>query len=119
MLPHLTTIAKYIGVSMDGSKTILGGLWVSLFFSLMIIHPLLASEITYATMLSISCTGCHSTDGESPGAIPTIGGKSSDFIATALREFSTGQRAGTIMGRHATAYTDEEIRLIADYFANL
>lgn len=99
-------------------KTVLRGLWAGFFISLITIQPLKAGEINRATMLSVSCTGCHSTDGKSPGAIPTIGGKSSEFIATALREFKTGQRIGTVMNRHATAYTDEEIRLIADYFAN-
>ena len=80
-------------------------------------HQVQADEISRATMLSISCAGCHGTDGKSSGSIPTIGGKSSAFIATALREFSSGERAGTVMGRHATGYTDEEIQLIADYFA--
>lgn len=99
-------------------KTVLCRLCAVLFISLLTVHTLQAGEINRATMLSVSCTGCHSTDGNSPGAIPTIAGKSSEFIATALREFKTGQRIGTVMGRHATAYTDEEIQLIADYFAN-
>jgi len=100
------------------SKTYFRGLLVVLVTGLMAIHQLRADEISRATMLSISCAGCHGTDGKSPGSIPTIGGKSSDFIATALRQFSNGERAGTVMGRHATGYTGEEIQLIADYFAS-
>ncbi len=68
-------------------------------------------------MLSNSCAACHGTDGNSPGAIPSIGGKSPEFIETALLEFKTGKRSGTVMNRHASGYTDEEIRLIAEFFA--
>lgn len=75
-----------------------------------------ATELTRGAMLANSCAGCHGTDGHSPGAIPSIGGKSADFIETALKEFRSGERHGTVMGRHAKAYTDEEIRLIAEFF---
>ncbi|UCC57215.1 MAG: hypothetical protein JSU75_05670 [Gammaproteobacteria bacterium] len=99
------------------SNTTFRGLLVALAIGLLTTLQVQADEISRATLLSISCAGCHGTDGKSPGSIPVIGGKSSDFIATALRQFSSGERAGTVMGRHATGYTDEEIQLIADYFA--
>ncbi|MDH3899910.1 MAG: cytochrome C [Gammaproteobacteria bacterium] len=103
---------------MPGSNTSFRGLLVVLAIGLLMALQVQADEISRATLLSISCAGCHGTDGKSPGSIPAIGGRSSDFIATALRQFSTGERAGTVMGRHATGYTDEEILLIADYFAS-
>ena len=78
----------------------------------------LAAGITRAVMLSNSCAACHGTDGKSPGAIPAINGKSSQFISQSLREFREGKRAATVMGRHASGYTDEEIQLIADYFSS-
>ena len=99
------------------SKTFFRVLLIVLATGLLTANQTQADEISRATLLSISCAGCHGTDGKSPGSIPTIGGKSSDFIATALQQFSSGERAGTVMGRHATGYTDEEIQLIADYFA--
>ena len=69
-------------------------------------------------MLGNSCAGCHGTDGNSPGAIPSIGGKSIDFIETAMRDFRDGRRQGTVMARHARGYSDEEIRLIAEFFSS-
>jgi sulfide dehydrogenase cytochrome subunit len=78
-----------------------------------------AAGISQATMLSNSCSACHGTDGKSPGAIPGINGKTASFIASALKEFRDGTRTSTVMGRHATGYSDEEIQLIADYFAGL
>jgi len=75
-------------------------------------------ELTRGAMLSNSCAACHGTDGNSPGAIPSIGGKSASFIEGALRDFRSGKRTGTVMGRHASGYSDEEIRLIAEFFAH-
>ena len=77
------------------------------------------AEITQGAMLSNSCAACHGTDGKSPGAIPSIHGKSAEFITQALTEFRAGSRPSTVMGRHAKGYTDVEINLIAEHFANL
>ncbi|MCK5002887.1 MAG: cytochrome c [Gammaproteobacteria bacterium] len=87
------------------------------FCSVVHVSDALAAGITRAVMLSNSCAACHGTDGKSPGAIPAIHGKSSQFISQSLREFREGKRPATVMGRHASGYTDEEIQLIADYFS--
>jgi sulfide dehydrogenase cytochrome subunit len=86
--------------------------------SLVVAAPGQAVEITQGMMLANSCAGCHGTDGHSPGAIPAINGKSADYIAQSLRDFQSGKRPSTVMGRHATGYSEQEIELIADFFAN-
>ena len=78
-----------------------------------------AVEINRGMMLSHSCAGCHGTDGKSPGAIPSIEGKSAEFISRSLMEFRDGKRSSTVMGRHAKGYSDEEIKLIAKHFAGV
>ncbi|NIV74220.1 MAG: c-type cytochrome [Gammaproteobacteria bacterium] len=76
-----------------------------------------AAEVSRAAMLATSCAGCHGPDGRSPGAIPSIAGKSPEFIEEALKEFRAGERPATVMDRHAKGYTDEEIELIAEFFS--
>ena len=76
-----------------------------------------ADELSRAAMLSASCEGCHGTYGHSPGAIPSIAGKSAEYLREVLEGFRAGDRDATVMGRHAKGYTDEEIRLIAEYFS--
>ncbi|WP_126456592.1 c-type cytochrome [Sulfuriflexus mobilis] len=78
-----------------------------------------AVGISQGAMLANSCAACHGTDGRSPGAIPSIHGKSAEFISSALTEFRSGERASTVMGRHTRGYSDEEIRLIAEHFGTL
>ena len=86
--------------------------------SLLLASPGQADDLSRGEMLSISCAGCHGTDGHSPGSIPDISDKSAEYIRTSMEEFRSGKRESTVMGRHAKGYTDEEILLIAEYFAN-
>jgi len=76
-----------------------------------------ADELSRAAMLSASCEGCHGTYGRSPGAIPTIAGKSAEYLREALESFRSGDTDSTVMGRHVKGYSEEEIRLIAEYFS--
>lgn len=75
------------------------------------------TAITRASMLANSCAACHGPDGRSPGSIPSIAGKSAEFIAEAMFAFRDGSKPATVMDRHAKGYSDEDIRLLADYFS--
>jgi cytochrome subunit of sulfide dehydrogenase len=91
---------------------------ILLFFSSLVVSATgLAVEISQAAMLANSCAGCHGTYGKSPGAIPAINGKSASFIVESLKDFQSGARPSTVMGRHANGYSDQEIQLIAEFFS--
>ncbi|WP_455223471.1 c-type cytochrome [Kaarinaea lacus] len=77
-----------------------------------------AEPVTESAILSVTCNGCHGPDGKSTGAIPSIGGKSADYIEKALRDFRDDKRPSTVMKRHAKGYSDAQIKLIAEYFAS-
>jgi sulfide dehydrogenase cytochrome subunit len=81
-----------------------------------------------ASMLADTCAGCHGPDGSSVGpAIPSIAGMSAEYFNTTMGEYKAYKldeegnleagRYGTIMNRIAKGYTDEEIALMADFFA--
>ena len=74
-------------------------------------------ELTRGAMLSASCEGCHGTNGHSPGSMPDISGKSTEYISVTLEAFRSGERGSTVMGRHVKGYTPEEVQLIAEHFA--
>ena len=76
------------------------------------------SEISRGAMLSNTCAGCHGTDGKSPGAVPSISGKPKEFLEMAIKKYRSGEWDSTVMRRHVRGYTDEEISLIAEYFAS-
>ena len=76
-----------------------------------------AQDLSQGAMLSASCEGCHGTNGSNQGSIPSISGKTVDYLREALIAFRSGERQATVMDRHAKAYTDEEIEQIARHFA--
>jgi sulfide dehydrogenase cytochrome subunit len=76
------------------------------------------AETPSAAMLGNTCAGCHGTYGNSQGpATPTIAGVSSEYFIDAMQAYKNGERAATIMDRVAKGYTDEEIKLMAEFFA--
>ena len=76
-----------------------------------------AEELSRGAMLSASCEGCHGTNGRSPGAMPSIAGKSAEYLREALERFRSGEVPSTVMGRHVKGYSEEEIRLISEYLS--
>ena len=85
--------------------------------SLLLGHAGFAEELSRGAMLSASCEGCHGTEGHSPGAIPPLAGKSEEYLRETMESFRSGDREATVMGRHVKGYTEEEVRLIAEYFS--
>ncbi len=69
-------------------------------------------------LLTISCAGCHGPGGHSPGAIPSIYGRTAPSIAETLRAFRDGTRPSTVMVRIAKGYTDTEIDAVASEIAS-
>jgi sulfide dehydrogenase cytochrome subunit len=71
-----------------------------------------------AVMLSNTCAGCHGTYGVSNGpSIPTLAGMSKAYLVETMEGYKSGDIPSTIMGRLAKGYSDEEIKLMGDYFS--
>lgn len=76
-----------------------------------------AAPPSLAEMLSDACTTCHGTDGKGSGKIPKLKGLDANDISESMHGFQTGEEKATIMHRYAKGYTNEELKLIANYFA--
>ena len=71
-----------------------------------------------AAMLSNACAGCHGVYGASVGpSMPSLAGQSKTFFIDAMKNFRSGARDATVMGRLAKGYNDEQIVAMADFFA--
>jgi len=75
-----------------------------------------AADSMNAVVLGNPCAGCHGTNGASKGAMPTIAGKSTSFIAKALKDFRDGKKSSTVMQRIAKGYTDAQIEQLAKLY---
>jgi sulfide dehydrogenase cytochrome subunit len=95
----------------------------NLFTLTMITAAMLVSQPALAgakgDTIAYTCNGCHGTDGVSKGAAPSLKGLPADYHAKTLKEFKSGKRPSTIMGRIAKGYSDEEIEAVAKYYESL
>lgn len=76
-----------------------------------------ADTLQHTQLLASSCASCHGTQGYSSGGIPGLAGLSEQYFTEQMRQFKSGERSSTIMAYHASAYTDEEIKKLAEYFS--
>jgi len=76
-----------------------------------------ASDPNLARNLAATCTGCHGTDGVSRGGTASLAGMAKDSIVRKMQEFKSGTKPATIMHQLAKGYSDEQISLVADWYA--
>ena len=50
-------------------------------------------------------------------ALPGLAGMQADYLTAQMKAFKKGERQATIMHQIAKGYTDEQVRLMAEYFA--
>ncbi len=78
-----------------------------------------AADPNLARNLAATCANCHGTNGRAvPGAgLEPLAGTGKAATLQKLAEFKRGARPATIMHQIAKGYTDEQLDLIAGYFA--
>ncbi len=88
---------------------------VAMFFSLSAGHAWSATP----EALAFPCMACHGPEGKSQGDIPSLNGRSFDYLNSNLLAFKQRQRRGVIMNRIVRGYSDEQIEALARYFSGL
>ena len=78
------------------------------------------AQILYTQSLAATCANCHGTQGKSvkDASVPGLAGRPSAYLIEQMQAFKTGAREATIMHQIAKGYTDEQVKQMADYFAN-
>lgn len=67
--------------------------------------------------LAATCANCHGTNGKSVGGNEALAGVPAEKIMQKLKEFRSGEKPATIMHQISKGYTEEQLQLIAAYFA--
>ncbi|MBU2531097.1 MAG: c-type cytochrome, partial [Alphaproteobacteria bacterium] len=68
-----------------------------------------------------ACLRCHDGEGKAPTntLTPRLAGQKRDYLATALKQYSSGARPSGIMQPIAAELKDDEIAALADHYAQL
>jgi cytochrome subunit of sulfide dehydrogenase len=71
-----------------------------------------------ARSLAATCAACHGTDGRSvTKEVVGLAGLPKEHIVAQMKAFKEGGRPATLMHQLAKGYTEQQIDLIAGYFA--
>jgi cytochrome subunit of sulfide dehydrogenase len=70
-----------------------------------------------ARNLAATCANCHGTNGQARGEMRALAGVPAERTVALMAAYKNGSLPGTIMNQIAKGYTDEQIRLLAGYFA--
>tara|TARA_B100000315_G_scaffold247262_1_gene275743 strand:+ start:661 stop:969 length:309 start_codon:yes stop_codon:yes gene_type:complete len=76
------------------------------------------AETASAAVLANTCYSCHGTNGKSVGDMPTIAGKTKNFIVDKLKAFKSGAKSSTVMMRITKGFSDSELDAISGIIAN-
>lgn len=79
--------------------------------------PAAAQDANLARNLAATCANCHGTTGNALGDMKPLAGMSSEKLLALVADFKSGAQPATIMHQIAKGYTDEQMKLIAGYFA--
>ena len=79
--------------------------------------PAAAQDPNLARNLAATCANCHGTNGNARGEMKQLAGVSAEKIIAAFNDYKNGNQPATIMHQISKGYTDEQVKLIAAYFA--
>lgn len=92
------------------------GFTVLLSFGL--VSTAVAADANAGRNLAASCFTCHGSNGNSAGGVPpSLAGRARVELVQTMKDFKSGNRPATVMHQQAKGYSDEQIELIAAYFA--
>lgn len=77
----------------------------------------LAQDAHLARNLAATCANCHGTNGQAVGDMKPLAGVAAAKIVAMVADFKSGNQPATIMHQIAKGYTDDQIKLVAAYFA--
>ena len=76
-----------------------------------------AQDANLGRSLAATCANCHGTNGNARGDMKSLAGMSAARTVATMADFKSGAQPATIMHQIAKGYSDEQIKLVAAYFA--
>jgi cytochrome c553 len=70
--------------------------------------------------LASTCTACHGQNGISMSPMwPTLAGQHEDYLVHSLNQYRDGTRTDAVMAPMAATLSDEDVKILAEYYSRL
>ena len=76
-----------------------------------------ADNHTISRNMASACASCHGTNGHSVGGMDPLAGMPKDEMIRKVKDFRSGAKHATGMQQLSTGYTEQQIEMIANYYA--
>jgi cytochrome c553 len=76
-----------------------------------------SADTPLARSLAATCANCHGTNGNARGDMKPLAGVSAEKLLAQLADFRNGNQPATIMHQIVKGYSEDQLKLIATYFA--
>ena len=76
-----------------------------------------AEGVSRGALLAAMCNTCHGPDGGGSKSIAALNDLDADELVETMQAFQSGEEESTIMDRHATGYSEEELKALAAHYA--
>ncbi len=76
-----------------------------------------SADPDFGRNIAAACANCHGTNGVSKGGTNSLAGQPKAELARKMQDYKAGRLAGTIMPQLAKGYSDQEIDILAGWFA--
>ncbi len=75
-----------------------------------------AESVSEGALLAAHCESCHGANGQGAAPNPAINGMDVADMVDIMKAFTSKEEASTMMYRHSAGYTDEQLKVLAEYF---
>jgi cytochrome c553 len=76
-----------------------------------------ADNHTLNRNMAAACASCHGTNGNSVGGMDPLAGMPKAELIKKMSDFRSGAKPATVMHQLAKGYTDQQIEMIANFYA--
>ena len=77
----------------------------------------MAQDANLARNLAATSANCHGTNGAARGDMKVQAGVKADTLIAMINDYKSGTQPASIMHQISKGYTDEQIKLVAGFFA--
>ncbi len=85
--------------------------------AILALAPMAHAQTNTGRDLAATCANCHGTNGHARGDMKPLAGMPAEKLLALVADYKNGNQPASIMHQISKGYTDDQMKLVAGYFA--